>query len=74
MRDFIGLLFLIFAGMLATKHFALGVIPFLIGGWLLAGKGSTPTADGAASILGGLGMLCTVGMIAYAILSALFNI
>ena len=74
MRDFIGLLFLILAGMLATKHFALGVPPFIIGGWLLAGKGSAPSADGAAAILGGLGVLCAAGMVVYAIISALFGL
>lgn len=36
MRDFIGLLFLILAGMLVTKHFALGIPP-LHSRWVVAG-------------------------------------
>ncbi len=48
MRDFIGLMFIILAGALVTKHFALGVLPFLFGAWLMAGKGSAASADGAA--------------------------
>ena len=69
MRDFIGLMFIILAGALVTKHFALGVLPFLFGAWLMAGKGSAASADGAAAILGRIGMLCALATILYAILS-----
>ncbi|GAA4493422.1 hypothetical protein [Pseudaeromonas paramecii] len=72
MRDFIGLLFLILAGMLVTKHFALGIPPFILGGWLLAGKGSAKSADGAAAILGGLGILAALVVIVIAIAEAIF--
>lgn len=67
MRDFIGLLFLILAGMLVTKHFALGIPPFLIAFGLMGyERGSASTSDGAA-ILGGLGLLSMIAIILYAI-------
>lgn len=72
MRDFIGLMFIILAGALVTKHFALGVLPFLFGAWLMAGKGSAPSADGAAAILGGIGMLAALAVIVMAIAQAIF--
>ena len=72
MRDFLGLLCLIIAGALVTKHFALGIPPFALAVWLMVGKGSMPSADTAASILGGIGVLCMIGVILMAILQAIF--
>ena len=54
MRDFLGLICLIIAGALVTKHFALGIPPFALAAWLMVGKGSLPSADTGAAILGGL--------------------
>ena len=72
MRDFIGLMFIILAGALVTKHFALGILPFLFGAWLMAGKVSAPSADDAAAILGGIGMLAALAVIVMAIAQAVF--
>lgn len=69
MRDFIGLMFLILAGALATKYFAFAIPPFLVAMWLMAGKGSSPTSDDAVAILGGIGMLCAIATIIYAVVS-----
>lgn len=67
MRDIIGLCLLILAGCLVTKHFALGIIPFIAGGWLLAGRGSSKNTDVAEAIL----VLGGMGAAAFVILYAL---
>ena len=72
MRDFLGLLCLIIAGALVTKHFALGIPPFALAVWLMVGKGSTPSADTGAAILSGIGVLCMIFVIIMAILQAIF--
>ena len=72
MRDFLGLICLIIAAALVTKHFALGIPPFALAVWLMVGKGSLPSADTGAAILSGIGVLCMIGVIIMAIFQAIF--
>lgn len=67
MRDFIGLMFLILAGMLVTKHFAFAIPPFLIAFWLMGFSRTSISGSDASAILGGIGILCMIATIIYAI-------